>query len=66
MTPGLLRRGAVAAISLTLLTTALPAFVAPAVASDAALPGCYDDTLPITVEEQRLDDRASPEEDPAA
>jgi pyrrolidone-carboxylate peptidase len=65
MTPGSLRRGAITAVCLALLVPLIPTL--PALAgSSVDMPGCYDDTLPITVEEQRLDDRASPEEDPAA
>ena len=64
MTPGLFRRCAVAALAIVLLVPAWPA--SAGAAAEQTLADCYDEGLPITVEEQRLDDRASPEQDPAA
>lgn len=64
MKHGPLRRSAVVAVSLALLALLAPAFATSPAAQ--SLPGCYDDALPTTVEEQRLDDRTAPEEDPAA
>ncbi len=59
------RRAALVAVSLALIVPGSPAFASNA-STASSTPGCYDDALPITVEEQRLDDRAAPEQDPAA
>lgn len=57
------RRGAFVVVALALAIPVSPASSAPVVIEGSA---CYDAGLPITVEEQRLDDRTDPEQAPAA